>query len=55
MAKAKVLGIEICKEGFKEGKPVSQCNLDYHRNVTLDLDNNHWAYATQIQKIYGNI
>lgn len=51
---AKVLSIEICREGEKSGRPVSTCNLDAHKNGTLDLDNNHWAYFNQVIKIIPN-
>lgn len=53
-AKAKVLGIEICKEGFKSGRAVSKCDIDKHSNIVLDLDNNHWAYGYQIKTINSN-
>lgn len=53
-ATAKVLGIEICKEGFKSGRPVKKCDIDRHNNIVLNLDNAHWAYATQIQTINSN-
>lgn len=51
MVTAGVLGIEICKEGMKSGRPVSQCDLEKHNNVVLDLDNQHWAYGYQVKEI----
>ena len=48
---AQVLGIELCKEGEKSGRSVNSANLDSHRNIVLDLSNNHWAYGTQVQQI----
>lgn len=53
-ATATVLGIEICKEGHKSGRPVSKCDIDRHSNIVLDLDNSHWAYASQIKTINSN-
>lgn len=51
IATAKVLSIEICREGEKSGRPVNSCNLDAHKNGTLVLDNNHWCYFYQVQRI----
>lgn len=51
IATAKVLSIEICREGEKSGRPVNSCNLDAHKNGTLDLDNNHWCYFYQVQRV----
>lgn len=48
---AKVLSIEICREGEKSGRPVKSCNLDAHKNGTLDLDNDHWCYFYQVQRV----
>lgn len=50
-ASAKVLSIEICWEGEKSGRPVKSCNLDAHKNGTLDLDNDHWCYFYQVQRV----
>lgn len=51
IATAKVLGIEICREGEKSGRPVNTCKLDAHKNGTLDLDNDHWCYFYQVQRV----
>ena len=44
-------GIEITN-GDKYGFPVDNVSWSkvYDRNVTVDLDNNHWAYAEQISR-----
>lgn len=49
---AKVEGIEITN-GDKYGYEVSEVDWKkvYGRNVTVDLDNGHWAYADQISPI----
>jgi len=50
---AKVEGIEVCKSGEKYGKPVD--SVDWatvkNGNITVDLDNGHWAYGRQISQI----
>lgn len=51
MTTAKVLGIEICKDGEKSGRPVTNCDLSKHRNGILDLDNEHWAYFYQVKRV----
>ena len=52
MTTAKVLGIEICRQGEKEGgRPVQSATIKDNRNIVLDLDNQHWAYAYQIKEI----
>lgn len=50
--KARVEGIEITRGG-KYGDPVNEVDWKevYGRNVTVDLDNGHWAYASQISRI----
>lgn len=48
---AGVLGIEICKEGMKSGRPVNHCDLEKYDNVVLDLDNQHWAYGYQVKEV----
>ena len=50
--KVKVIGIEIT-HGGKYGDEVDAVDWKevYGRNVTVDLDNNHWAYAEQISKL----
>lgn len=48
---AEVLSIEICREGEKNGRPVKSCDLDAHKNGTLDLNNNHWCYFDQVIKV----
>lgn len=45
---AEVLSIEICAQGEKYGRSVKSCNLDAHKNGTLDLSNNHWCYFDQV-------
>jgi len=49
---AKVIGIELTKGG-KYGEPVDEVDwkLVTDRNITVDLDNGHWAYASQIKRI----
>lgn len=47
----KVLDIEITKEGEKEGRSVSKCNLDKWQHGVLDLDCGHWCYFYQIKFI----
>lgn len=51
VASAKVLEIEICPQGEKYGRSVKSATLKPGRNIVLDLDNNHWAYASQIINI----
>ena len=50
--KAVVEGIEITNGG-KYGDPVDEVDWEkvYDRNVTVDLDNGHWAYASQIKRV----
>ncbi|MBQ0074909.1 MAG: hypothetical protein KBT34_12035 [Prevotella sp.] len=48
---AGVLGIELCKEGMKSGRPVKYCDLDKYDNIVLDLDNQHWAYGYQVKEV----
>jgi hypothetical protein len=52
---AVVEGIEITN-GDKYGFPVNEVPWSevYDRNVTVDLDNNHWAYAEQISRCLQN-
>ncbi len=47
---AKVEGIEITNGG-KYGDPVDEVDWSKvrDRNVTVDLNNGHWAYASQIK------
>ena len=47
----KVENIEICREGFKEGRQVKQCDIDKHNNGVVDLDCGHWCYFNQIKSI----
>lgn len=49
---ATVEGIEITKGG-KYGKSVEEVPWSevFGRNVTVDLDNGHWAYASQIRPV----
>jgi len=48
---AVVEGIEITG-GHKYGDAVDEVPWSevYDRNVTVDLDNDHWAYASQIKR-----
>ena len=48
---AKITGIELTRGG-KYGDPVDEIEWSevYDRNVCVDLDNGHWAYASQISK-----
>ncbi len=48
---AVVEGIEITG-GYKYGEPVDEVSWSevYDRNVTVDLDSDHWAYAEQISR-----
>ena len=50
---AKVQGIEICKIGKKEGRPVKSVDWNTVKtgNVIVDLDNGHWAYGRQISEV----
>ena len=50
--KAVVEGIEITNGG-KYGDPIDEVDWTkvYDRNVTVDLDNGHWAYASQIKRV----
>jgi hypothetical protein len=50
--KAIVEGIEITNGG-KYGDPVDEVDWTkvYDRNVTVDLNNGHWAYASQIKRV----
>ena len=49
---ATVESIEITRGG-KYGDAVDEVPWSevYDRNVTVDLDNDHWAYAEQIKRI----
>ena len=49
---ATVESIEITR-GSKYGDLVEEVEWSevYDRNVTVDLDNDHWAYAEQIKRI----
>jgi hypothetical protein len=50
---AKIRNIEICKVGEKYGKATTWVLWSTVRNgnVTVDLDNGHWACGTQINPI----
>ena len=54
--KAVVEGIEITNGG-KYGDPVDEVDWTKvrDRNVTVDLDNGHWAYASQIKPSQANV
>lgn len=49
---ATVVEIELTKGG-KDGIPLDEISWDevYDRNVVVTLDNEHWAYASQISKL----
>ena len=47
----KVEDIQICRIGEKEGRFVSQCDLDKHNNGVLGLDCGHWCYFYQVKRI----
>lgn len=47
----KIEGIQICRSVEKEGRPVSQCDLDKHSNGVIDLDCGHWCYFYQVKRI----
>lgn len=48
----KVNSIEICRDGDKNGRSVDcvEWSRVNSRNIVVDLDNNHWAYGTQLSK-----
>lgn len=51
---ASIQGIEICKDGEKHGKPVTEVDTaDYKnkRRIVIDLSDNSWCYGSQIVKI----
>ena len=54
--KAVVEGIEITNGG-KYGVPVDEVEWSEvrDRNVTVVLDNGHWAYASQIKRSISNV
>jgi hypothetical protein len=49
---AKITGMEWCKVGSKEGRPIKHIDWDKanSRQLVVDLDNGHWAYGTQLSK-----
>ena len=47
---ATVTGLEECECGEKYGYPVDEFSGD-PECVTMDLDNGHWAYGTQVDKV----
>ena len=56
LKKAVVEGIEITNGG-KYGDPVDEVEWSKvrDRNVTVDLDNGHWAYASQIKRSISKV
>jgi hypothetical protein len=48
---ATVEGIEICREGYKSGKTVEQCDLDKCDEGVIDLSDNHWIYFYQVKRV----
>ena len=49
---AKITAIEICKSGNKRGKSVTSVLwTTVNENVIVDLDNGHWAYGSQINRL----
>ena len=47
---ATIQGIEICKEGRKNGRPVSKCDISKHHGV-VDLSDGHWCYFYQVKEV----
>ena len=47
----KVEGIEICRVGEKEGRIVSRCETNKHKNGVIVLDNGHWCYFYQLKEL----
>jgi hypothetical protein len=50
---ATVENIEICPEGSKHGRSVGSVlwSAVKTRRVVIDLDNSHWCYGNQVDKI----
>lgn len=50
---ATVESIEICPEGSKNGRSVGSVlwSAVKTRRVVIDLDNGHWCYGTQVDKV----
>lgn len=51
---ASIQGLEICRSGEKDGKPVTEVDTaDYKdkRRIVIDLSDNSWCYGNQIVKI----
>lgn len=46
---AKVMSIELCRNGDKYGEPVNEVDWSQKDSITVDLDNGHWAYGDQIK------
>lgn len=50
-ATAKVLGIERCEPGEKNGEPVDSVTGADVEDAVLSLDNGHWYYGSQVEKV----
>lgn len=48
-ATAKVLGIERCEPGERYGEPVDSVTGADVEDATLELDNGHWCYGSQVK------
>ena len=50
---SKVVEIQICRNHDKmEGRPVSSCDLDKHKSVTISFEDGYWCWEDQIRKIH---
>lgn len=47
----KVKGIEVCEEGDKYGIPVDSIPFTEKDSCVFDLEDGHWCYGDQIDKI----
>jgi hypothetical protein len=46
--------MELCQEGQKYGEEIEEIDWNSVKSRTLivSLDNGHWAYGTQIERLY---
>lgn len=51
LPKAKIVNIEICEKGERYGKTVETCDYKAQANGVVDLDDGHWCYFDQIEKV----
>lgn len=49
--KAIVEQIEICKRGEKHGRCVSSCDLGFHSEGVISLNDGHWCYFDQVKRV----